>query len=388
MNADAQISADVAIVGAGICGLVIAWRLAQNGRKVVLLDRAEAGRQTTWAAAGMLAARAEAEPGEEALLPLLLEAQEVWPGFAAELEAASGLGIGYRSEGTLIVARDRDELEWLEFQFDYKKSHNLAVEWLSSRDTRRREPYLTRRVTAGLYSPNDHQVDNRAVAAALRQACLSAGVELRENCEVREIVAQGGRVAGIATDDDRVAAESVVIAAGPWSRNIPGLPENARPPVRPVKGQMMAVQMAPEAPLLSHVVWTQEGYLVPRRDGRLILGGTVEELGFDTDLTAGGLYEVLKHGWETLPGIYELPLAETWVGLRPTSRDDAPILGPTPMDGLLLATGHHRNGILLAPLTGQVICDYLTKGKLPDSAAPFTLSRFQREPSPRRAAHG
>ena len=388
MPSHPQYSTDVVIVGAGICGLVIAWRLAQAGQKVTVLDRGKAGRQTTWAAAGMLAARAEAEPGEEALLPLLLEAQEAWPEFATELAAISGIDLGYRQEGTLIVARDRDEQEWLDFQFDYKKRHNLEVQWLSSRETRKREPYLTRRVTAGLYSPGDHQVDNRAVALALREACQNAAVDLREDCEVTEIVTQAGRAAGVALGEHQITAKWVVIAAGPWSRNIPGMPEEARPPVRPVKGQMLAVQMQPQAPLLSHVVWTQEGYMVPRLNGRLIMGGTVEEQGFDTDLTAGGIYELLKHGWETLPGIYELPLAETWVGLRPTSRDDAPILGPTPLEGLVLATGHHRNGILLAPLTGRIVCDFLTKGDLPPNAASFTLARFHRNSQEKQAAHG
>ncbi|MGB8276186.1 MAG: FAD-dependent oxidoreductase, partial [Alphaproteobacteria bacterium] len=164
--------------------------------------------------------------------------------------------------------------------------------------------------------------------------------------------------------------------AGAWSHTIAGVPEIARPPVRPVKGQMVSLKMPPDAPLIRHVVWGPGTYLVPRGDGTLLLGATVEEQGFDTSLTAGGVYEILRRAWETIPGIYDLPLIEMWAGLRPTSRDDAPLLGPCPVEGLVLATGHHRNGILLAPVTARAIAAYCLTGRLPDEAKPFQASRF------------
>ncbi len=376
----------IAIIGGGICGLGIGWRLAQAGRAVTVFDRGQAGRETTWAAAGMLAPHAEAEPGEEALLPLIRESLALWKPFAAELEAVSGLALDYRGEGTLIVALDRDERENLGSLFTYRQGLGLPVEWLSGLEARRLEPHLSRNVTAGVLCPQDHQVDSRKTVEALRKAFLSAGGSLREHCEVLEVRTDRERVTGVTTAAGPQDAETVVVAAGPWSRNIPGLPEDARPPVRPLKGQMLALQMPPEAPLVAHVLWTQYGYLVPRSDGRLLVGATVEEMGFDREMTAGGLYEVLRHAWEALPGIYDLPVLETWAGLRPTSRDDAPILGPTALEGLVMATGHHRNGILLAPVTARAVSDFILSGTLAPAIAPFTLARFVEAPAAREAA--
>ena len=369
----------IVIVGGGVCGLGIGWRLAQAGRAVTVVERGKAGMAATWAAAGMLAPQVEAEPGEEFLLPLLLESRAMWAAFAAELEAASGMSVGYRAEGTLVVAIDRDENARLRDRMDYLSRLGLELTWLSGYEARQREPHLARTVTGAIFSPLDHQVDNRLVAPALRAAFARAGGTLLEDTPVVEVLHDGARATGVRLPDRAIAADAVVLAAGAWSRNIPGLPDAARPPVRPVKGQMLAVAMDPRAPLLRHVVWGRKGlYLVPRDDGRLIVGATVEEMGFDTGMTAGGVLDLLRNAWETLPGIYDLPLAETWAGLRPASRDDAPILGPAPLDGLVLAAGHHRNGILLAPLTARVIADYVTTGRLAESARPFGLARFAR----------
>lgn len=364
------------IVGGGICGLSIGWRLAQAGRPVTVADRGTAGRGATWAAAGMLAAQVEAEHGEEWLLPLLLESRAMWAEFAGELERASGMAVGYRTEGTLVVALDRDDREALEHRYDYLSGLGLHLDKLSGHRARRLEPALSPAVTGAIFSPLDHQVDNRAVAEALRAAFLAAGGTLLENTEVVEIVTVAGRAAGVRFDEGDIAAEAVVVAAGAWSRNIGGLPEALRPPVRPLKGQMLAVAMPGGAPLIEHVVWGPDVYMAPRRDGRLIIGATVEEMGFDVSMTAGGVYELLRRAWETLPGIYDLPLIESWAGLRPASRDDAPILGPTAMPGLVMATGHHRNGILLAPITAEAVAAYLLGGEVTPAIAPFTLDRF------------
>jgi len=371
----------VAIVGGGVCGLAIGWRLAQGGAAVEIFERGRAGRGATWASAGMLAAGAEAEPGEERLLEITRWGQALWPDFAAELEAASGQGIGYRDEGTLVVAPTRDDAARLRATYDYQTGLGLALDWLTPAEARRREPYLGANLAAALFSAGDHQVDNRRLAEALRTAFLAAGGQLHEETEVTAIETAAGRATGLAAGTRRVGADVVVLAAGAWSAGLPGLPEAARPPVRPVKGQALALAMDPRAPLLSHVLWAPGIYLVPRAEGSLIVGATVEEKGFDERLTAGGVFALLEAAWRAVPAVEELAIEEMWVGFRPTSRDDAPILGPTPVDGLLLATGHHRNGILLAPATAAAISRYILSGDLPAAARPFTLARFSGEPA-------
>ncbi len=364
------------IVGAGICGLGIGWHLARAGHPVTVLERGEAGSGATWASAGMLAPRAEAEPTEDALIRLLLEGHAMWPDFAARLEAASGIEVDYRTEGTVVVALDRDDAERLRFQFELQQDLGLETEWLSGDAARRLEPHLAPAVTAAISSPLDHQVDNRKVAMALRAALLRAGATLREHSPVQEVVIKGGRVRGVRLADAELADDTVVVAAGAWSRDLPGLPAAARPPVRPVKGQTLALMMDRAAPLIRRVVWGPGIYLVPRRDGRLICGATVEEAGFDVTLTAGGLMDVLRRAWEVLPGIYDLPMVESWAGLRPTSRDDAPILGQSAVPGLIFATGHHRNGILLGPLTAWAVGELVLTGEMPASVRPFGPERF------------
>jgi len=375
----------VAIVGAGVCGLGIAWRLGQAGCAVDVFDKGEAGRGATWAAAGMLAAGVETEPGEDTLLALTLASRKMWPEFARALEAYSGIEVGYRDEGTLVVAPTRDDAEQLRFTYEFQRGLGLDLHWLSGAEARRREPHLRPGLAGAVYSPADHQVDNRQLALALKQACLRAGVRLHERTEVTGLDLAGGRVAGLWSGETRHRADAVVLAAGAWSGNLPWVPAPAKPPVRPVKGQMMALGMDPAAPLLSHVLWAPKIYLVPRRDGRLLVGATVEERGFDDALTAGGVYELLDAAWRPLPAIEDLPILETWVGFRPTSRDDAPILGPTPVEGLILATGHHRNGILLAPITAEAIAGLVLRGETLAEARGFGLDRFARNSEPHAA---
>jgi glycine oxidase len=372
------------VIGAGVIGLGIAWRLAQAGCRVDVYDKSEAGRGASWAAAGMLAAAAEAEPGEEPLLPLTLESQRLWPDFAHELEEATGISCEYRDEGTLVVALNRDDAENLRHSFDFQRGLGLILEWLSAAEARRLEPHLRPGIAAAVLSRNDHQVENRALTRALIAACRSAGVQIHEHCAVAEVAMAGGKACGVETAAGREAADVVVLAAGAWSREVGGIPAAFRPPVRPIKGQMLAVQMDQAAPLLRHVVWLPNGgYLVPRNDGRLIIGGTVEERGFDTAITAGGMLTLIEAAWRAVPTIEELPIAETWVGFRPGSRDDAPMLGPSGVDGLVVATGHHRNGILLTPVSAAVISRYILSGQLPEMARPFDPQRFAKQrPAP------
>ena len=364
------------IIGAGVMGLGIARRLAQAGCSVAVYDRAEAGRGASWAAAGMLAAAVETEPGEEALLALTLESQRMWPDFARELEAISGISVGYRDEGTIVVALTRDDAEQLRFTFEFQKSLGLDLQWLSGAEARRREPHLRPGISGAVFSPRDHQVDNRQLARALAEAARKAGAAIYEHDPVREVETTGGRVTAAVTEYRREPADVIVLAAGAWSREIAGIPAIHLPPVRPIKGQMLALSMDPANPLLQHVVWLPRGYLVPRRDGRLLVGGTVEERGFDDTITAGGLLALIEGAWRAVPGIEELAVAETWVGFRPGSRDDAPMLGPSGIDGLVVATGHHRNGILLTPLTVEAVSAFVLTGHLPETVRPFTPERF------------
>jgi glycine oxidase len=372
----------VVVIGAGVIGLGIAWRLAARAA-VTVFDRGKAGAGASHAAAGMLAACAEAEPGEETLVALGRESQRRWPAFAEELERTTGVDVELRTEGTLVVALTADDQATIAHHLEFQRQLALPLEWLSAAATRAREPRLAGKIAGALFSPEDHQVDNRKLAHALRIAAEQAGVDIREHQPVKEFVVQGGQARGVVLNDGTsVPADIVVLAAGAWSRGIGGLPPDRRPPVRPIKGQMLALRMDPAAPLLSHVLWAPGVYLVPRRDGRLIVGATVEEKGFDDTITAGGLLTLLEAAWRAIPAVEELPVDEIWVGHRPGSRDDAPILGPGPLAGLFYATGHHRNGILLAPVTADAMARLILDDVVEPAIKPFGLERFQ----PARAA--
>jgi glycine oxidase len=324
----------------------------------------------------MLAAGIEAEPGEAALYALNRHSQELWPSFTAELEAVAGLTIGYRGEGTLAVALTRDDVAQLRFHYDYQRSLGIALDWLSGAEARRREPHLHPNLAAAVFSRSDHQVDNRRLVTALRRAFLAVGGRLHEHSPVSAVEITSGRVTALRLGEIRQPADIVVLAAGAWSTEIAGLPRSARPPVRPVKGQMLALRMDAAQPLLNHVVWSPKVYLVPRRDGRLIIGATTEERGFDASLTAGGILALLEGAWRAVPGIEELAIDEMWAGFRPGSRDDAPMLGPSPLAGLVLATGHHRNGILLTPVTADAVSRYILSGEVDEAIRPFAIDRF------------
>jgi glycine oxidase len=368
----------VAIIGAGVVGLGIAWRLAGRGARVDVFDRDRAGAGASHAAAGMLAACCEAEPGEEALVALGRDSQARWPGFAEELLRASGVDVELRCEGTLVLALTADDQGELAHRLEFQQQKlELPLQWLSAAETRAREPHLAGKIAGAVFSPQDHQVDNRQLVAALRIAAVRAGAAIHEHRAVKEIAVRGGRATGVGfTDGSTALADVVVLAAGAWSRRIEGLPPDRRPPVRPVKGQMLALRMDPAAPLLSHVLWAPGAYLVPRRDGRLIVGATVEEKGFDDTVTAGGVMALLDAAWRAVPAIEELPIEDIWVGHRPGSRDDAPILGPGPLAGLFYATGHHRNGILLTPVTADAMARLILDDAVEPAIRPFGLERF------------
>jgi glycine oxidase len=371
---DIPAAVDVAVVGAGVIGLSIAWRLALRGLSVAVFERATVGAGASLAATGMLAAAAEHEPGCHDLLALALESQRQWPQFRAVLEAQSGCDIDFRESGTLVVALGRDEVERLRFRYDLHKRCGLPTRWLGGPQVRAMEPALRPSVSAGLCCADDHQVDPRLVIAALRAAYVAAGGRLFEQCAVTGVDLEGGRVAGLITARGNCRAPTVVLTAGAWTGEV--LPPGLTVPVRPLKGQALAVKTTPDTGTLAHIVWTEQIHMAPKGDGRLIIGATVEERGFDDTITAGGLYALLEGARRAFPAIEEMAMEAVWTGFRPSSIDDAPILGATSVPGLALATGHHRNGYLLAPATAFAMEALIADGDLPAVARPFGLDRF------------
>jgi glycine oxidase len=347
---------DVAVVGGGIVGLACAWHAARRGMSVVVLERDGLGGGASGVAAGMLAPVTEADFGEDALLELNLAAAERWPAFAAELAEASGVGTGFRETGALVVAADRDDAEELQRLADLHAALGLPSRWIGPREARTLEPGLSPRVRGAIHAPRDHQADPVATVRSLAAACRSAGVELREHVEVAALVRAGGAVTGVAAATEEVAAETVVVAAGAWSA---GLAPDA-PPIRPVKGQIASLRAPDPALAPKHIVRTPRCYLLARDDGRVVLGATVEERGYDTSTTADGVFRLLEAAREVLPDVGELEWTGVRAGLRPGTPDNLPVIGPGSVDGLVWATGHYRNGVLLAPLTGETVARIIT----------------------------
>lgn len=375
-------SFDVAVVGGGIAGLVVAWRAQQRGLRTVVLERDRLAGGATHVAAGMLAPISEARSGERELLALNRASLARYPAFVEQLREASGRDPGFRRCGTLAVARDRDEAEALERELAEREALGLPVERLLASEARRREPALAPTLRLALDVPDDHAIDPRALAAALAAAVERAGGTLREGADVARIALadDGSRVAGVELEGgERIAADQVVIAAGAWAGALDGLPAHARIPIRPVKGQIMRLRDPAGAggvPLLTRVIRMQPGYLVPRGDGCYVLGATMEEQGFDTAPTAGGIFELLRDAIELVPGVSELAIEEVAAGLRPGTPDNAPVLGSGALAGLQWAAGCFRHGILLAPLVADVLAATLAGEALPAVAAPFAAARF------------
>lgn len=374
---------DVVVAGGGLIGLAVAWRAARRGLSVRVVDDAP-GAGASAAAAGMLAPVAEAGYREEALLRLGLASLASWPVFAAELEAASGIPVGLRTQGTLVVGFDEDDVRELDSLHAFQRELGLAAERLTPRETRRREPALTPRVRGGLLVGGDHSVDGRRVHEALLAAAGAAGADVVHD-RVVEVVVEAGRAAGVRlASGRRVDAGTTVLALGARSGELPGAP---RLPVRPVKGQIL--RLAGAEGVLQHTVRAlvrgRHVYLVPYRGDGLIVGATVEDRGFDTRVTAGGVHDLLHDAIEVVPEVEELELAETLARWRPGTPDNAPLLGPSSLPGLVLATGHHRNGVLLAPVTAESTAELLATGTLPGVAAPFTADRFAVGPSEGRS---
>jgi glycine oxidase len=389
-------SPDVIVLGGGVIGLSVAWRARERGMSVTVLERDATGQGTSRVAAGMLAPVTEAEFGEAArrLLELGLRSAELWPAFAGDLQAAAGAPVGLMQTGTLLLARDEDEARELERQILLRDSLGLRAERLRASEAREREPALAPTVRLALEAPDDHSVDPRLVLSALRSACESSGVRLREHASAARIESDeaGPRVTGVTLQSGEfLAGGQVVVAAGAWAGEIGGLTVGARVPVRPVKGQILRLRDPAGPGMLRRVVRFEGGYLVPRADGRYVLGATVEERGFELEPTAGAVYELLRDAHELLPGVSELEIEELSVGLRPGTPDNAPAIGPGALEGLVWATGHHRNGILLAPLTAELVAGVLTGREPADpllgACAPARFSPASEEESVSDPSH-
>jgi glycine oxidase len=338
---------DAVVVGAGVIGLACAWRAAQGGLRTLVVERDEPGAGASGVAAGMLAPVTEAEFGEERLLRLNLDSAALWPSFAAELAERSGVDTGFRASGALVVAADRDDGEELRRLYRFQRDElGLKVEWLGSRDARRLEPRLSPRVSGAILAPDEAHVEPRAVVRALAAAFAHEGGELLTRTAVESVAPGGVTLAS----GEQVEARHVVVAAGCWSGAFDGAPA-----VRPVKGQILRLRGA--EPLTQRLVRTPRCYVVSRASGEVVVGATVEERGFDTTVTAGGVHRLLEAAWEVLPEIEELELVEAAARLRPGTPDNAPVIGER--DGVIWATGHYRNGVLLAPVTATAVAELL-----------------------------
>ena len=365
---------DVVVVGGGVIGASIAWRAAATGMKVAVVDDASRP-PASRVAAGMLAPVTEAGYGEEELLRLNLASSERFPGFVEELREATGADPGYRMSGTVMVARDQDDNAALEDVFRFQTGLGLDVSRLRGRDCRALEPSLSPRIRGGILIAGDHQIDPPAFLDALLDACKRSGVELRSG-RVVALERNRERVTGVRVENgDLIACRDVVLAGGAWSGLLDGMERDVLPPVRPVKGQLVHLRARSGEPLPRRNVRGLDVYLVFRSDGRVVVGASVEEQAYDVTVTAGATYELLRAAYELVPGISELELVGVPAGLRPATPDNGPVLGSL-APGLSAATGHFRNGVLLAPITAEAITTYLTSGTLPDVAAPFVASRF------------
>ncbi|MFL5907494.1 MAG: glycine oxidase ThiO [Solirubrobacterales bacterium] len=376
MTADRHNRFDAIFVGAGIAGLACAWRAARRGARVCVLERDRPAAGATGVAAGMLAPVGEAAWGEEEMLRLNLESLRLWSEFADQLEADAEERIGFERTGALHVALDRDEVEELRRRHDLYGSLGLEAEWLAGRACRALEPGLATAVRGGVHVPGEAQVDPRRVVAALLAACERHSAEVQSGAEVVAAARRDGGWAVETADGQAFEGTAVVLTAGCWSGRAEWLPQEARPPVRPVKGEILTLRGPAGEPVCERIVAGERVYLVPRDDGRLVVGATVEERGFDTTLTAGGVHELLREAYRLVPEIAELELAEASVGLRPGTPDNAPVIGRTAVPGLLIATGHFRNGVLQAPLTAESVAALLAGEKPPFELGPFSPERF------------
>jgi glycine oxidase len=368
---------DVIIVGGGVIGCSIAWRLAQAGLKVTVFERGRVGCEASRAAAGMLSPQGESQtPGP--FFDLCLRSRAMYRSFAEELNDASGIDVEYKDEGTLFVVLqgedDQEKTRWATWQ----QEAGLPLEHVSADDIRKIEPAVTESATRAIFLRQEHQIENRRLMDALEVAMKRAGVELIEGAEVTALATEHGKVTGVVSAGPRLDADVVVVAAGTWSSPLLE-PIGLNVKVIPARGQMIAVRGG-TCPL-NRVLHSSKVYLVPRRDGRILIGATVEYAGFLKEVTVGAIEHLLSAAVELAPSLREFEIVETWCGLRPDTFDHLPIIGPSGVNNLLLATGHFRNGILLAPITAGLVAECFMSNRAPDELLPFSIERFVEKPA-------
>jgi glycine oxidase len=368
------VSDRVLIVGGGIIGGSIAFELARHGLRVQLFDRQQPGLEASWAAAGMLAPTESRE--SLPLVPLARASFELYPSFVAAIEEASGKKAGFvANAGLHVFFGDKAEAERDEV-LSLNREAGVPVEAVNAAEALRLEPELNPAVRAALLFAREGRVDNRALTEAVFAAAARQGVEVASGKAVAAVEIENGRCVGVRTADEKLVGDWVVVAAGCFSAQIRGVERYA--PTRPVRGQMVALRYA-EPIRVAHVIRSERGYIVPREDGRLVAGSTLEDAGFEKRVTPEGLGQILRAATELLPALSSASVVETWSGLRPGTPDHLPILGPTDVPGLLMATGHYRNGILLAPITAQLMREWIVQGKTSIEAGAFSPLRFEQQ---------
>ncbi|MCB0713980.1 MAG: glycine oxidase ThiO [Ignavibacteriae bacterium] len=369
-----MIGTDVCIVGGGIAGLTLARALTLRGGTVCVVDRGKIGGGTSSVAAGMLAPMVEARLQEREVVEFGCEALRFWREFAGMIEREAEMEIDYRQEGTLVVAVERDHIGIINHLHDEQRELGLPVESLSGYECRKLESYLSPTVSEGFFSTSDHQVDNRLLLRGLRRICEVQGVRIVEDAgEVTLEQGVGGWI--VTAENESISARRVVVATGASLAIFRSLQPKLARLIRPVKGQILRLDQS-EMPLLQHVVRTPDVYFAPKSDGTLIVGASSEDRGFDSAVRLGPLYETLQAAWETIPALYELPVVESAVGFRPASLDHAPLLGETSLEGVYLATGYYRHGILFAPLAAELIAEEILEEKRDERIRAFNPARF------------
>lgn len=371
-----RIITDICIAGSGIAGLSCARALARSGADVVLMERGFPGRGAGWAAAGMLSPLVEARLEEREVVEFGRHSLEFWPQFVESLREEGAESVGYRTEGTLVTGVERDHLAAIGHLFKEQQELGLPVERLTGYECRKLEPYLSPAVSEGLFFSRDHQVDNRLLLAALYSLC-SERYNLRTfegEGDVQLRQGQNGTwiLSGHSTE---VVAKRVVVATGASLSLLAEVAPELRKLIRPVKGQIARLDQS-AIPLLHHVVRTPEVYFAPKLDGTLVVGASTEDMGFDASITLGPMFELFRAAWETVPAVYELPVIETSVGFRPASIDHAPLLGKTEYEGLYLASGYYRHGILFAPLAAELLAETILEDTVDERIKNFAPSRF------------
>ena len=365
---------DVAIAGGGVIGGAIALELARAGLRVAVFDRQHPGQEASWASSGILSPAPE-NPGMVAIVPLGKASLALYPEFVAQVEEISGKTTGFRPKGTLQALFSRDTKAELSTIIALHHGLGLRAEPLGAEDARQFEPALNEEVAAAVLRPDEASVDNRALTAAIFEAAQRSGAEVFSGNGAKAMWREKNRCAGLVLQNERVAAQWTIIAAGCFSVTIEGIATYA--PVRPAKGQMAALRA--DDLKMERVLWSEKVYLVPRNDGRIVAGATVEYAGFDKRTTAGGMEKILSAAIELAPGLAEARIEEMWAGLRPDSPDHLPILGPTDIDGLLIATGHFRSGILLTPVTARLVREWIIEQRVSVDWDRFSPLRFQTE---------